>query len=108
MVNIKNPLDKDWYVLEKECVDCLVEGGGLVYLDNFDSVTREIGSILKFNSYAEACGYLERVLGETQRRVLPWFCFPKRRILAASMLKSFFHDSSSNTSMKDRGWRNET
>ena len=75
--------------LGKECVDCLVEGGGLVYLDNYDSVTRERGSILKFNSYAEPCDYLERVLGETQRGITV-VLLSKTKDLGCKYAKKFF------------------
>jgi hypothetical protein len=58
--------DKDWFVLGRECSECLEERFlGLEYLRDYDHQTEESGSISKFDSYDKACVYIEDVLGET-------------------------------------------
>ena len=62
----ESPGGKDWFVLGRECVDCIKENFlGLSYLCDYDYQTGEIGSMLKFDSFDKACAYIEEVLGET-------------------------------------------
>ena len=58
--------DKDWFVLGRECPECMEERFlGLMYLCEYDHETEKIGPILKFDSYDKACAYIEDDLGET-------------------------------------------
>jgi hypothetical protein len=79
MANKKKPLNKDrlvlgrkssggkdWFVLGRECLDCIKERIlGLVYLCDYDDETGEAGSMVRFDSYDKAFAYIEDVLGET-------------------------------------------